>query len=440
MDWTIDSGLAALLGALIGGVTSWLATWSIEVRRDRRQARNLALAAASEIDASLTMVRARDWAGACQRALLAAEHGQTVQLTVHVRDDYIPNCRAAMAHAGVISRDLSVYLSRFITIVDSVVSDLKRLNDHAPGTQGSLFGSDEPQGAKEFYTSLAQLMDAGFRVGAEVVTLVDKKYPRDIKGYLGRLRVAARVLLTGEVSPHVLLNRDEAVMSEKETKGPRFGLFAWGTVAYLVVIVLGARYLGFFGDGPPLKPNEWGDVLAGVSSPLAFLWLLYASLLQRSELALQRKELRQNNETQDAQRREMEKQVEALSAQARLLEAQAVAAFDPALIVHDTAGRTTTDDFIIVTLRNSGGDILNLSFHDGATPTDVRTQTTTWETVYGVVQYLPKNGFLKIIVGNPAPSDDGPSFTVTFQRTDGVTKTNTYALRNGATRTELQPT
>jgi hypothetical protein len=40
-----------------------------------------------------------------------------------------------------------------------------------------------------------------------------------------------------------------------------------------------------------LTLSEMGDVLAGISAPLAFLWLFVATWLQRQELALQRKEL-----------------------------------------------------------------------------------------------------------------------------------------------------
>jgi hypothetical protein len=195
----MDSGIAGLLGALIGGLVSWLATWSIEARRDRRQARNLAIAAASEVDASLMMVKARDWRGTFERALAAANGGAVIQVTVHVRDDYLPNCRAAMAHAGVISRDLSVFLSRLITLVDGLTSDLKRMSENPAGTPHALLSLDDPEGAARIYSHLIQITDAGFHVGSEIVTFVDRKYPRDLKGYWSRLRAAWRVITTGAI-------------------------------------------------------------------------------------------------------------------------------------------------------------------------------------------------------------------------------------------------
>ncbi|WP_242163360.1 hypothetical protein [Lysobacter sp. M15] len=193
----MDSGVAALLGALLGGLLSWLATWSIEARRDRRQARSLAVAAASEIDAALTMVKARRWLEAFERALAAAQNGYATNLNVHVRDDYLPQCRAALAHAGLISRDLSVYLSRMITLVDGLTSDLKRMAEHPPGSPGALIDPTDHEGAANVYRDLIAMVDAGFKVGAEIVTFVDRKYPREISGYWSRVKAALRMLATG---------------------------------------------------------------------------------------------------------------------------------------------------------------------------------------------------------------------------------------------------
>ncbi|WP_225590836.1 hypothetical protein [Pseudoxanthomonas sp. PXM03] len=359
-----------------------------------------------------------------------------MQLTVHVRDDYIPNCRAAMAHAGVISRDLSVYLSRFITIVDAIVSDLRRLNDHAPGTTGSLFSSDDPHGAREFYTNLAQLMDAGFRVGAEVITLVDKKYPREAKGYLDRLRAAARLLITGETSPYIPLNGNEVAMSEKESNGPSTKVFWRITAGYLVAVLVGAWLLGFFDpEGTPISPNEWGDVLAGVFSPLAFLWLIYASLSQRAELALQRSELAQNNQTQQDQQIAMDKQARALNAQLKRLEAQADATYEPILIVERT--RHAAGTLHNVYIMNVGGTALNTSFSDN---TSVQFVVDVVENVRGVVKVISHwHSGEKVVlqVDSEHVHDDKLKFTVNLRRLDSRSTTHTYELVENLGRLQL---
>ncbi|WP_226468289.1 hypothetical protein [Luteimonas panaciterrae] len=195
----MDSGVAGLLGALIGGIISWFATWSIEVRRDRRQARNLALAAASEIDAALEMVSARNWRQEFVTALALAEKGIVDLGTIHVRDDYLPMCRAAMAHAGVISRELSVDLARFITLADALTSDLKRMAEHSPGTYGALFAEDDAEGAARVYESLIKIIDSAFVVGTRMVTLVDKMYPKEISGYVARFKGAWNIIAAGSL-------------------------------------------------------------------------------------------------------------------------------------------------------------------------------------------------------------------------------------------------
>jgi len=68
--------------------------------------------------------------------------------------------------------------------------------------------------------------------------------------------------------------------------------------------------------------NEIGDFLAGAFSPLAFLWLFAAVVLQRNELSAQRKELLLSRGVSIAQTREARKNVRLLDEQTKLLVAQ----------------------------------------------------------------------------------------------------------------------
>jgi hypothetical protein len=63
-----------------------------------------------------------------------------------------------------------------------------------------------------------------------------------------------------------------------------------------------------------LKWNEIGDTAAGFASPLAFLWLVVGYYLQREELALQRKELKENRTVLSEQKEQMALQADAISA------------------------------------------------------------------------------------------------------------------------------
>ena len=61
-----------------------------------------------------------------------------------------------------------------------------------------------------------------------------------------------------------------------------------------------------------LAPNELGDFLAGVFTPLAFGWLVYGYFLQTRELGLQREELKHQREELEETRKTLSEQVELL--------------------------------------------------------------------------------------------------------------------------------
>lgn len=191
----MDQGIAGLVGALIGGAISLLTTWGVELRRDRRQARNLAVAAASELDAILMLVQARNWKQWFEAARDEATNGNVVQISIHVRDDYLPMCRSAIAHAGSIDHDLAIYLGRVLTLADGLISDIKRLSAHAPDAPDSLLSSANPAGAVDFYANLISLLDAATYTGLMAVSRVAAVYPKPEARLWDRVARSWNVLL-----------------------------------------------------------------------------------------------------------------------------------------------------------------------------------------------------------------------------------------------------
>jgi hypothetical protein len=104
----------------------------------------------------------------------------------------------------------------------------------------------------------------------------------------------------------------------------------WLSLIYLVLaiilyVVLGEDLHSFSG----LKPNEVGDLLAGLFAPLAFIWLFIATMVQSQELALQRNELQltrkefeQSRAVASAQAEEAKRQAENMKVQADVLKEQ----------------------------------------------------------------------------------------------------------------------
>lgn len=118
-----------------------------------------------------------------------------------------------------------------------------------------------------------------------------------------------------------------AKIESSASGGPRTKWFVVVTGVYCLVVAFSSWRFGFLNVGDPsrspLNPHEWGDVLAGVFSPLAFLWLVYASLSQKAELELQRGELALNNVAQRDQFDAMNAQAGAMDRQVELMREQA---------------------------------------------------------------------------------------------------------------------
>ncbi|UYZ08257.1 hypothetical protein CFBP5507_04415 [Agrobacterium salinitolerans] len=88
-------------------------------------------------------------------------------------------------------------------------------------------------------------------------------------------------------------------------------------VAYLVWETIRVSPQGDCGSWLPcLELNEWGDLLAGIFAPVAFLWLVATVLIQSDELREQRKELALTRQEMKYSRDVMKEQAEEARAQA----------------------------------------------------------------------------------------------------------------------------
>ncbi|QIA23646.1 hypothetical protein [Mesorhizobium sp. AA22] len=94
-------------------------------------------------------------------------------------------------------------------------------------------------------------------------------------------------------------------------------------VAFIAFVLIDSRTEGFFNiTKSNLSLNTFGDFLAGVCAPLAFLWLFIATMVQSQELALQREELRLTREEFRLNREVAKQQAEEARSQARFIGTQ----------------------------------------------------------------------------------------------------------------------
>ena len=98
----------------------------------------------------------------------------------------------------------------------------------------------------------------------------------------------------------------------------------WGTAATFAYGIGFLLFLGWIGNHPwdRLDLNEAGDFFSGASAPLAFIWLVVAVFLQRSELQAQRKQLEQQMEELRLGREELKLNRDALMIQTKELRVQ----------------------------------------------------------------------------------------------------------------------
>ena len=209
-------------------------------------------------------------------------------------------------------------------------------------------------------------------------------------------------------------------------KGPSTWAFAVITLVYLGIACWASLYVE-----PTNKAGEWGDSLAGVFSPLAFLWLLYTALAQRAELELQRLELKENNETQKEQKLQMSRQADALDAQIELLVFQAAAQYEPIFILTRTnLGGSISIKNVGATVRDIyiSRDHENLQFVGDAEEAAARPSS--------YVNFWPASCSLPVVDYNPGGLRNF-NFSLSYARLDGVKQRMNLAYDHKNSRISL---
>ena len=113
----------------------------------------------------------------------------------------------------------------------------------------------------------------------------------------------------------------------------------WGIAATFVYILGFIAFLWGFANGPgsDFGWNEAGDFFAGAFAPLAFIWLVVAVFLQKSELEAQRETLEQQMEELKLSREELKLNREMLAEQGRELKVQSDSLARQVAVLDETA-------------------------------------------------------------------------------------------------------
>lgn len=178
MPWKIDSGVAALLGAVVGGCLSVLATFVVQWRQDSRQRRNLSVAIAGEVSALVEMIRRRKYPAGVHAAAVRAGQGDVFVFQVMLPPEILVVSRSAMNNMGLLAGQLPSLLPRAVMMADAIAADFNRLMAHGKDGESSVIDSREPDKARDFYAELLGLLLSGLEMGDRLVVEVKRQYPK----------------------------------------------------------------------------------------------------------------------------------------------------------------------------------------------------------------------------------------------------------------------
>lgn len=213
-----------------------------------------------------------------------------------------------------------------------------------------------------------------------------------------------------------------------------FPWWARSWIWLLTLLWLGAVCFGLasrWEDVIALKPNEMGDLAAGVAAPLAFLWLVRGYMLQsrelelqRQELALQRYELKQLVAAQNRQAEEVGAQRELLERQ----EARREANERP--LLHIRANGTSGGPRGILkkfTIDNTGGIACNVV---------VSSADADWHG-QDRRERLNRGESMDFTLHGKGRQADQPNINISYEVPGGETVQMTYGMKNGLYRVDL---
>ena len=181
----------------------------------------------------------------------------------------------------------------------------------------------------------------------------------------------------------------------------------------------------------------WGSLLAGASSPLAFFWLLYAALAQKAELGMQRRELKENNQTQREQQQQMKRQADALDAQIKRLNGQADAQYQPVFVLLTSGG---IQNGLQLQIENLGASVIEISTSNNCEIISLLggMGKGTPPPKNGVLSYWPSGTSVELnFLGNQEAGND-KKFTIKLKRLDNAKFCYEYGYLNEEQRIYLE--
>lgn len=168
-----------LVGVIVGGAITTLATVWMDARREKIEAKKIAHAVAGELAAAKELVTRRKFLEGIREFRDMASSGVVAAFSVHLPSDpLIPVTRASVANIGSLNGELPRLIPQIVLWCDGLAADIRRLAVYGVGGSDSLISQENSEAAAEMYGEM-ELLLSDFMDGCDrVVAEVDRLYPR----------------------------------------------------------------------------------------------------------------------------------------------------------------------------------------------------------------------------------------------------------------------
>ncbi|WP_033008334.1 hypothetical protein [Xanthomonas oryzae] len=163
-----------MIGAFAAGGVGWL----VERAREKRQARGLSIAVASEAAAIAEVVRARDWMSIFNDARQDALRGSVYIVSIRLPAATLPVSRGAQQQAGQLSGKLPRLVPRLVLLADAVEADVRWLFEHPLGSLNCPVNATDSAHAAGFYGQDIHLIRHALQTCDQIVQDVRERFPK----------------------------------------------------------------------------------------------------------------------------------------------------------------------------------------------------------------------------------------------------------------------
>lgn len=164
-----------LFGVLLGGLLTiaggYISTVLIENRRQKREARNLALAFRGELSALRKIVAERQYIEGLKGAIdFIRKNNQPYHLIINVRREYFNVFSKNVDKIGALSPPLPEWIATFYTQANAVLEDF---HTHRDGT----YNQAPPQLLLHSYEELLRIFEDTMALAGRICAEIDNQYP-----------------------------------------------------------------------------------------------------------------------------------------------------------------------------------------------------------------------------------------------------------------------